>query len=159
MASIALHCCKRVWKFPYTRLRRSSSIAANSSTMADLSYGIVMIHCRNKRSFRNPHRKKICYTKFGRPSRPSDVAETANTGNTVLHVPTLHCSWPHEVASSLLPFPLRPTWTSYHVSAIFKCEMCQSAWRHPVVLDPWDFEHLTRPLMMSKCCSYILYPL
>jgi len=53
-----MHCCKRVWKMPYTRLRRSSSIAATSSTMACLISGIVMIRLRNTRSFRNPHRKK-----------------------------------------------------------------------------------------------------
>ena len=52
------HCCKRVWKLPYTRLRRSSSIAATSSTMACLSSWRVMIRPRNTRSFRNPHRKK-----------------------------------------------------------------------------------------------------
>jgi hypothetical protein len=57
---------------------------------------------------------------------------TTNTGNTVLHVPTLHCSWPYEMASSLLPFPFPPTTTSYRAGAIFKCEMCQSAPRHPV---------------------------
>jgi len=51
----SMHCCKRVWKLPYTRLRRSSSIAA---TMACLSSWIVMIRLRNTRSFRNPHRKK-----------------------------------------------------------------------------------------------------
>jgi hypothetical protein len=58
MASVALHCCKRVWKLPYTRLRRSSSTAATSSTMADLSSGIVTIRHWNTQSFRNPHRKK-----------------------------------------------------------------------------------------------------
>jgi len=55
---ISMHCCKRVWKLPYTRLRRSSSIAVTSSTMACLSSWIVMIRLRNTRSFRNPHRKK-----------------------------------------------------------------------------------------------------
>jgi len=54
----SMHCCKRVWKLPYTRLRRSSSIAATSSTMACLSSRIVMIRLRNTRSFRNPHREK-----------------------------------------------------------------------------------------------------
>ena len=54
----SMHCCKRVWKLPYTRLRRSSSIAATSSTVACLSSWIVTIRLRNKRSFRNPHRKK-----------------------------------------------------------------------------------------------------
>ena len=53
-----MHCCKRVWKLPYTRLRRSSSIAATSSTVACLSSRIVTIRLRNTRSFRNPHRKK-----------------------------------------------------------------------------------------------------
>jgi len=52
-----MHCCKRVWKLPYTRLRRSS-IAATSSTMACLSYWIVMIRHWNTWSYRNPHRKK-----------------------------------------------------------------------------------------------------
>jgi len=53
-----MHCCKRVWKLLYTRLRRASSIAATSSTMACLSSWIVMIRLRNTRSFRDPHRKK-----------------------------------------------------------------------------------------------------
>jgi len=53
-----MHCCKRVWKLPYTHLRRSPSIAATSSTMACLSSWIVMIRLRNTRSFRNTHRKK-----------------------------------------------------------------------------------------------------
>jgi len=43
---------------PYTRLRRSSSIAVTSSTMACLSSWIVTIRLRNTRSFRNPHRKE-----------------------------------------------------------------------------------------------------
>ena len=49
----SMHCCKRVCKLPYTRLRRSSSIAA-TSTMACLSSWIVTIRPRNTRSFRNP---------------------------------------------------------------------------------------------------------
>ena len=53
-----MHCCKRVWKLPYTRLRRSSSIAATSSTMACLNSWIVMICHWKSRSYRNPHRKK-----------------------------------------------------------------------------------------------------
>ena len=53
----SMHCCKRVWKLPYTRLRRSS-IVATSSTMACLSSWIVMIRHWNTRSFRNPLRKK-----------------------------------------------------------------------------------------------------
>ena len=54
----SMHCCKRVWKLPYARVRRSSSIAATSSTMACLSSWIVMIRHWNTRSLRNPHRKK-----------------------------------------------------------------------------------------------------
>ena len=53
-----MHCCKRVWKLQYTRLRRSASIAATSSTIASLSSWIVMIRIRNTRCFRNPQRKK-----------------------------------------------------------------------------------------------------
>jgi len=54
----SMHCCKRVWNLPYTRLPRSSSIAATSSTIACLSSWLAMIRLRNTRSFRNPHRKK-----------------------------------------------------------------------------------------------------
>ena len=54
----SMHCCKRDWKLPYTRLRRSSSIAATSSTRACLSSWIVAIHLQNTRPCRNPHRKK-----------------------------------------------------------------------------------------------------
>ena len=54
----SMHCRKRVWKLPYTHLRRSSSIAATSSTVACLSSWIVMIRHWNTRSFRNHHRKK-----------------------------------------------------------------------------------------------------
>ena len=57
---------------------------------------------------------------------------TTNTGNTLLHVPTLHCDLPYEMASSPLPFPFPPTTTSYRAGAIFKFEMCQLAPRHPV---------------------------
>jgi hypothetical protein len=94
---------------PYTRLRRSSSIAATSSTMACLSSGIVMIRLRSQRSFMNPHRKKSGTVRSGdragQAMSPKRFVITTNTGNTVLHVPMLHCSWPYEVASSLLPFP------------------------------------------------------
>jgi len=55
-----------------------------------------------------------------------------NIGNTLLHVPMLHCDWPYEMASSPLPFPFLPTTTSYRTGAIFKFEMSQSALRHPV---------------------------
>jgi len=61
----SMHCCNRVWKLPYTRLRRSSSIAATSSTMACLNFWIVMIRLRNTRSFRNPHRKRFGTVRSG----------------------------------------------------------------------------------------------
>jgi len=54
----SMHCFKGIWKLPYKRLRRSSSIAATSSTIVCLSSWIVTIRLRNTRSFRNPHRKK-----------------------------------------------------------------------------------------------------
>ena len=54
----SMHCCKRACKLPYTRLRRSSSIAATLSTMACVSSWIVPIRLRNTRSFRNTNRKK-----------------------------------------------------------------------------------------------------
>ena len=76
-----MHCCKCVWKLPYTRVRRSSSTAATSSTMACLSSGIVMISLRNTRSFRNPPKEIIWYSKFRRPSRPRDVAETRDNSS------------------------------------------------------------------------------
>ena len=60
---------------------------------------------------------------------------TTNTGNTLLHVPVLHCDWPYEMASSPLSFPFSPTTTSYRAGAIFKFEMCQSAPPHPVFIN------------------------
>jgi len=72
-----------------------------------------VICLRNTRSSRNHPQVKPWYSKFGRPSRPSGVAETTNTGNTLLHVPTLHCDRPYEMASSPLPLPFPPTTTSY----------------------------------------------
>jgi len=61
----SMYCCKRVCKLPYTRLRRSSTIVATSSTMACLSSWIVTICLRNTRSFRNPHRKKSGIVRSG----------------------------------------------------------------------------------------------
>jgi len=121
----SMHCCKSVWKLPYTRHRRSSTIAATSSTMACLRSWIVTIRPPEHTAFQEPPQEKIWYSEVGRPSRPSDVAETTNTGNTLLHVPTLHCDWPYEMASSPHRSPSR-------AGAIFKFEMCQSAPHHPV---------------------------
>ena len=98
----SMHCCKRVCKLPHTRLRWSSSTAATSLTVACLSSWIVTIRLRNTRSFRNPHRKKIWYSKVGRPSRPSDVAETTNTGSS--NAPLRLTIW-NGVLSSTVPLP------------------------------------------------------
>ena len=76
-----MHFCKRVWKLSYTRLRRSSSIAATSSTMACLSSWMVMITPPEHTVFQEPPQEKIWYSKFGRPSRPSDVAETRDNSS------------------------------------------------------------------------------
>ena len=134
MASVYINALfKRVWKLPYTHLYRSSSTAATSSTVACLSSWIVTIRPPEHTVFQEPPpQEKIWYSEVGRPCRPSGVAETTNTGNTLLHVPTLHCDWPYEMASSPLPFPFPPTTTSCRAGAIFKFEMCQSAPRHPV---------------------------
>jgi len=120
--------------------------------VACLSSWIVTKRLRNARSFRNPHRKKIWYSKVGRPSRPSDVAETTNTGKTLLHVPTLHCDWPYEMASSPLPFP-------YRAGTILKFEMCQSAPRHPVhgstKSDQWSLNSRSRWPRGLRCGSAV----
>ena len=144
----SVHCFKRVWKLPYARLCRSSSIAATSSTMACLSSWIVMIREHTTSFFKFLHSNQ-----YGIPRRYATMSTnielsskdtlhfchrlrfviTTNTGNT-LHVPTLHCNWPYEMVSSPLPFPFPPATTSYCTGTIFKFEMCQSAPRHPVLL-------------------------
>ena len=129
----SMDCCKRVWKLPYTRLRRSSSIAATSSTVACLSSWIVMIRLQNTRSFRNPPQEKVWYSEVGRPSRPSDVAETRDKQFGTFHEQQPYCFVPYEMTSSPLLFPLLPTTTSYRAGAIFQFEMCQSAPRHPTL--------------------------
>ena len=92
----SMHCCKRVWKLPYTRLRRSLSIAANSSTVSCLSSWIVMICHWNTWSYRNPHRKKSGTVRLGNRAAQA-VAETSdnssehftNNSHTVLY----HMKW------------------------------------------------------------------
>ena len=93
MGSVYINALLRVCKLPYTRLRRSSSIVATSSTVACLSSWIVMIPPPEHTVCQEPPQGKNWYGKVGRPSRPSDVAETTNTDNTLLHVPTLHMKW------------------------------------------------------------------
>jgi len=101
----SLHCCKRVWKLPYTRLCRSS-IAATSSTMACLSSWIVMIRLRNTRPFRNPNRKKSGTVRSGdragqvmSPKRELTVPNISRT--TAVLFPTI---W-NGVLSSTIPLP------------------------------------------------------
>ena len=79
----SVHCCKRVWKLPCTRLRRSSSIATTSSTLACLSSWIVMIRLRNTRSFMNPHRKKSGTVRSG------DLAGQAMSPKWEITVPNI----------------------------------------------------------------------
>ena len=128
----SMHFCKRVLKLPYTRLLRSSSVVATSSTVACLSSWIVMIRLRNTRSFRNPHRKKS-----GTVSS-SDRAGQAMSTKLRTKV-TLCCTFQRPVATDhmkcrplLYRSPFRQPRTSYRADAIFKFEMCQSAPRHPV---------------------------
>jgi len=84
MASVYINaCCKHVWKLLYMRLRRSSSVAATSSTMACLISWIVMIRLQNTWSFRNPHRKK-----FGTVSS-GDRADQAMSPKWEIAVPNI----------------------------------------------------------------------
>ena len=128
----SMHCCKRVGKLPYTRLRRSSSVAATSSTMACLSSWVVTIRLRNTRSFRNSHRKNSGTVRSGDRAGQAMSPKLRTQVTKSLHVPTLHWYWPYEMASSPLPLRFLPTTTSYRAGAIFKFEMCQWVPRHPV---------------------------
>ena len=103
---ISMHCCKRVWKLPYMRLRRSSSVAATSSTVACLSSWIVMIRHWNTRSYRNPHRKKSGTVRSGdragqamSPKREITVPNVSRT--TAILFRTI---W-NGVLSSTVPLP------------------------------------------------------
>ena len=84
--------------------------------------------------FQGPPHEKVWYNKVGRPSRPSDVAETRDNSSKHFMKQQPYCFVPYEMASSPVPFPFPPTTTSYRAGAMFKFEMCQSAPRHPVVL-------------------------
>ena len=96
----SMHCCKRVWKLPYTRLRRSSSIAATSSSVACLSSWIVMIRHWNTRSYRNPHRKKSGTVRSGgdqagqavSPKREITVNSSEHFTNSS-HTVSYHMKW------------------------------------------------------------------
>ena len=103
----------------------------NRSALACLCSWTVMAR-RYWRSVRN-RTGKYRYSEVGRPSGPIGVAETTNIGNTLRHVPTLHCDRPYEMASSPLPFTFPPTTTSYRVGAILKLAMCLAAPCHTAV--------------------------
>ena len=128
----SMHCCKRVWKLSYTCLRRSSSIAATSPTMACLSCWIVMIRLRNTRSFRNPHRKKSGTVCSGDPAgqamSPELLKQVTCCCTFKRYIATDHMKW----RSLLYRSPSSQPRTSYRAGAIFKFETCQSAPRHPV---------------------------
>ena len=131
----SMHCWKRAWKLPYTRLRRSSSIAATSLTI---------LNCRLKTlHFRHRHRFVI----------------TTNTGNTLLHVPTLHCDWPYEMASSPLPFPFAPTKTSYRAGAIFKFEMSVGSAPPCTINIKYDIISHVKHYFVFKIYCYMFQPL
>jgi hypothetical protein len=66
----SMHCCKRAWKLPYTRLRRSSSIAATSSTMACFE-------------FLNSHDKPTEHTVFQEPQQ--ERSGTVSSGDREGH--------------------------------------------------------------------------
>jgi len=136
----AMHCCKPVCQLQYAPLCRFTS-TAQLSAVACLCSWTVMAR-RYWRSVGNST-GKYRYSEVGWPSGPSDVAETTNTGNTVLHVPMHHCDRPYEMSSSPLPFPFSPTTTSYRADAILKFAMCQSAPCHPAV--------------GAKCCQCSLF--
>ena len=97
----SMHCCKRVCKLPYTRLRRSS-IDATSSTMAYLSSGIVTIRLRNTRSFRNPHRKKSGTVSLG---DRAGQAMLPKLRTQVTRCCTLRLTMWNGVLSSTVPLP------------------------------------------------------
>ena len=146
----SMHCCKRVWKLPYTRLRRSSSIAATSSTMACLSSWIVTIRLRNTRSFRNPHRKKSGTVRSG--DRAGQAVSPNYEHRFRRSIATDHI----EMVSSSLPFPFPPTMTSYRAGAIFKCEMCRSVSRHTVYCRISKIMKLLFGSRLHSLDSYIL---
>ena len=127
----SMHCCKRVWKLPYTRLRRSSSIAATSSTMACLSSWMVMIRLRNTRSFRNPHRKKSGTVRSG------DRAGQAMSPKLRTQV-TRCCTFQYSIATDHMKWrPLLYRSPSRQprqaiAPAQYSNLKCQSAPRHPL---------------------------
>jgi hypothetical protein len=133
VASLSASCSTRRSAGPHKQHNRSAVACLCSWTVMARRYW---------RSVGNSTRK-YRYSEVGWPSGPSDVAETTNTGNTVLHVPMHHCDWPYEMASSPLPFPFSPTTTSYRADAILKFAMCQSAPCHPAV--------------GAKCCQCSLF--
>ena len=127
----SMYCCKRVWKLLYARLRRSSSIAATSPTVACLSSWIVMIRLRNTRSFRNPHRKKSGTVSWGdragQAMLPKLRTQVTRCCTLQRSIATDHMKW-----RPLLYRPFPPNTTIYRAGAIFKFEFCQSAPHHPV---------------------------
>ena len=133
----SMHCCKRVWKLPYTRLHLHcswSSVLHSEHTTSFFKflhpsqYGILRWYATMSTNTELLSKDMLHFCHRLR------FVITTNTGNTLLQIPMLHCDWPYEMASSPLLFPFPPTTKSYHASTIFKFSMCQSAPCHPVYL-------------------------
>ena len=93
----SMHCCKRVRKLPYMRLRRSSSIAATSVNSGLFEFLNSHDTPPEHTVFQEPQQEKVWYSEVGRPTRPSDVAETRGnssehfTNNS--HTLSYHMKW------------------------------------------------------------------
>ena len=130
----SMHCCKRVWKLPYTRKRRSSSIAATLSTMACLSSWIVMIRLRNTRSFRNPHRKKSGTVRSGdragQAMSPKREISSKHCCTFQRSIATDHMKW----RPLLYRSPFRQPWQAIAPAKylILKCvsRLCATRYNH-----------------------------
>ena len=88
----SMHCCKRVWKLPYV-LINSRNFVNNGLFVFLNSHDTPPEHT----VFQEPPQEKVWYSEVGRPSRPSDVAETRDnssehfTNNS--HTVSYHMKW------------------------------------------------------------------
>ena len=149
----SMHFCKRVLKLPYTRLLRSSSVVATSSTVACLSSWIVMIRLRNTRSFRNPHRKKSGTVRSG------DRAGQAMSPK--LRTQVTRCTFQRSIATDHMKWrPLLYRSPSRQprqaiAPALYSNLKCQSAPRHPVYINHEDlYFHFDSYLLRIRIRSH-----
>jgi len=162
MASFtSVHCCKRVWKLSYTRLRTSSSIAATSSTMACLSYWIVMIRLRNTRSFRNPHRKKSGIVRSGdragQAMSPKLRTQVARCCTFQRSIATDHMKWRPLLYRSISCQPLQAIAPAQHSNLKFVSRLratlyINKVWVHVLCYRLIHCDHLT----VNAICHQIL---